>query len=321
MVEVVRNGFVESVHHGRIAVTAPDGSLIAAAGAVDAPFFPRSAVKPLQAVGMVRLGLDLTGELLALVCASHSGEAFHVEGVRAILDRAGLGEEALQTPPDLPVDETARQAALAAGRPPQPITMNCSGKHAGMLCTAALNQWPTEDYRHPEHPVQQGILAAIGDLTGDEPTALAVDGCGAPLAAVTLAGVARAFGRIARAAGRTPEARIAAAIRSHPDWVSGTRRDESALLRAVPGLVAKGGAEAVYAAGLPDGRGIAIKIMDGSQRARPVLLAGILRRLGFDHETVREQAAPPVLGHGTPVGEVRAVLDGVLPEPGLPSRP
>ncbi len=308
VVEVVRSGFVESVHHGRVAVTAPDGSLVAALGDVAAPFFPRSASKPLQAVGMVRLGLDLTGELLALTCASHSGESFHVDGVRAILARSRLTEEALQTPPDWPVDDQARLAEIAAGRTQRPVTMNCSGKHAGMIATAIINDWPIEDYRDPGHPVQQGILAAIAELTGDRPGPIAVDGCGAPLAAVTLTGLARAFGRIAGATGRSPEARVGEAVRTHPQWVSGTGRDEYALHQAIPGLVAKSGAEAVYAAGLPDGRGIALKIGDGFQRARPVLLAELLLRLGFNHETVREQARPPVLGHGTPVGELRAVL-------------
>ncbi|WP_246187158.1 asparaginase [Microlunatus speluncae] len=308
VVEVVRSGFVESVHHGRIAITAPDGSLVAGLGDVASPFFPRSASKPLQAVGMVRLGLDLTGELLALTCGSHTGEPFHVDGVRAMLARSRLTEDALQTPPDWPIDDEARLAEIVAGRTQRPITMNCSGKHAGMITTAMINDWPIEDYLDPGHPVQQGILAAIADLTGDRPAAVAIDGCGAPLVAVTLTGLARAFGRIAGATGRSPEARVAEAIRAHPQWVSGTHRDEYALHQAVPGLVAKSGAEAVYAAGLPDGRGIAIKINDGSQRARPVLLAELLLRLGFDHETVRQQARPAVLGHGAPVGEIRAVL-------------
>jgi L-asparaginase II len=308
LVEVVRGGFTESVHHGRVAITGPDGSLTASLGAAEDTFFPRSSVKPLQAIGMMRLGLDLPPELLALVCASHTGEPFHVEAVRKLLARAGLTEAALQTPAEWPIDEDARQAVQRAGGTPQSITMNCSGKHAGMIVTTVLNGWPLDSYRDPEHPVQQGILAAIADLTGDQPGPIAVDGCGAPLAGMTLTGLARAFGRIAAATGSSPEARVAAAIRTHPERVSGTHRDERDLLRAVPGLVAKSGAEAVYAAGLPDGRGIALKIDDGSTRARPVLMAALLLRLGFDHETVRQQARPPVLGRGEPVGELRAVL-------------
>lgn len=308
LVEVVRGGFTESVHHGRVAITGPDGSLTASLGDAGSVFFPRSSVKPLQAVGMMRLGLDLPPELLALVCASHTGEPFHVAAVRELLARAGQTEAALQTPPEWPIDDDARLTVQQAGGKPQSITMNCSGKHAGMIMTASLNGWPVDSYLDPEHPVQQGILAAIADLTGDRPDPVAVDGCGAPLVGMTLTGLARAFGRLGAATGTSAEARVAAAIRTHPERVSGTHRDERALLRAVPGLVAKSGAEAVYAVGLPDGRGIALKIDDGSTRARPVLMAALLLRLGFDHETVRQQARPPVLGRGEPVGELRAAL-------------
>jgi L-asparaginase II len=313
LVEVVRNGYVESVHRGRVAVTGPDGDLVAGLGDAFAPMYPRSSSKPLQAVGMVRAGLQLEGRLLALVCASHSGEEIHTVGVREILAGAGLDEAALQTPPDWPIDEQAKEAVLRAGGRPTPLTMNCSGKHAGMLATAARNDWDTGTYRDPQHPVQLAVLRAIDDLTGEQATNLAMDGCGAPLFAVSLAGLARAFGRIA-AAGSGPAATVAAAVRHHPEYVSGTRRDELALHRALPGLVGKAGAEAVYAVGLPDGRGVVVKISDGSPRARAVAMAGVLQRLGYDHPTLVEQASAPVLGHGERVGEIRpaaAALDAV----------
>ncbi|MFP5283809.1 MAG: asparaginase, partial [Actinomycetes bacterium] len=185
LVEVVRSGFTESVHHGRVVVTNPDGSLACSLGADFAPMYPRSAAKPVQAVGMLRAGLDLDGELLALVCSSHSGEDFHLQGVRRILAAAGLEESALQTPPDWPLDDVAREAAIRAGRPQTPLTMNCSGKHAGMLATAVANGWPVGNYRDPEHPVQLAILRALDDLTGQQAGNLAVDGCGAPLFAVS----------------------------------------------------------------------------------------------------------------------------------------
>ena len=308
LVEVVRNGTVESVHHGRVAVTAPDGSLIRELGAVFAPMYPRSSSKPLQAVGMVRAGLDLPPDLLALVCASHSGEPFHVEGVRQILSRAGLSEGDLQTPPDWPVDEQAAHDIIRAGGAESAITMNCSGKHAGMLATSVINNWPTTSYRDPDHPVQLAILQTIDDLAGEQAGLLAVDGCGAPLYAISLYGLARAFGRVAAAADG-PEARVAEAIRTHPANVSGTHRDELALHRAIPGLVGKAGAEAVYAVGLPDGTGIAVKISDGAPRARAVAMAATLQRLGYDHPTLAEQVATPVLGHGDPVGAIRPVAD------------
>lgn len=308
LVEVVRNGTVESVHHGRVAVTGPDGSLVRELGAVFAPMYPRSSNKPLQAVGMVRAGLDLAPDLLALVCASHSGEPFHVDGVRRILAGAGLAEADLQTPPDWPVDDQAARDVIRAGGDRAAITMNCSGKHAGMLATAKLNGWPTQTYRDPDHPVQLAILQTIDDLAGEQAGLVAVDGCGAPLFAISLYGLARAFGRIA-AATDGPEARVAEAIRRHPEYVSGTRRDELALHQAIPGLIGKAGAEAVYAVGLADGTGIAIKISDGSPRARAAAMAATLRTLGHQHPTLDDQAATPVLGHGAPVGVVRPVAE------------
>jgi L-asparaginase II len=308
LVEVVRNGFVESVHRGRVAVTAPDGALLASVGAELAPMYPRSSSKPLQAVGMLRAGLDLDGALLALVAASHSGEGFHVDGVRQILAGARLDESALQTPPDWPLDEAAREAAVRAGVPRSPVFMNCSGKHAGMLATTVALGADTATYRDPDHPTQLAILRAIDDLASEQATNLAVDGCGAPLFALTLYGLARAFGRLA-AATDGPEARVADAIRAHPEYTSGTTRDELALHRALPGVVGKAGAEAVYAVGLPDGRGVALKITDGNPRARPVLMAAVLQRLGYDHPTLDAQVSEPVLGHGERVGEIRPVRE------------
>ncbi|HET9650072.1 MAG TPA: asparaginase [Microlunatus sp.] len=310
VVEVVRNGLVESVHHARVAITGPDGSLLASIGPADAPIYPRSALKPLQALAMVRCGLDLPDDLLALVAASHSGEPIHVDGTRRILAGAGLSEDALQTPPDWPVDDLARLEAIRSGAEPSPVFMNCSGKHAGMLATAVINGWSLTDYRDPAHPVQLASRDAIGDLTGRVPDQVAVDGCGAPAFATTLTELARAFGRLATA-GDGPVRRVADAIRARPEMTSGTRRDELELHRAIPGLVTKAGAEAVQGVGLPDGRGLAIKISDGTPRARPIVVAAVLRQLGFEHPTLDAQSSAPVLGHGEPVGAI-AVRPGVL---------
>ena len=304
LVEVVRNGFVESVHRGRVAITDPDGSLASSVGADFAPMYPRSANKPLQAVGMLRAGLDLDGELLALVCASHSGEAFQLDGVRRILAMSGLDEFALQMPAEWPLDQQAREDAIRDGIAKSPLAMNCSGKHAGMIRTTVLNGQDIANYRDPDHPTQLAVVQAIDDLAHEQATNLAIDGCGAPLYAISLYALARAFGRIAGAS-EGAECRVATAIRNHPEYVSGTRRDELDLHRVIPGLIAKAGAESVYAVGLPDGRGIAIKISDGHPRARSVAMAGVLKRLGFDHETLDDQASAPVFGAGERVGEIR----------------
>ena len=304
LVEVVRDGLVESVHHGRVAVTGPDGSLIASLGDPDALVYPRSASKPLQAVGMVRAGLDLDGELLALVCASHSGEPFHLAAATQILARAGLDETALQDPPDWPLDEVAKEELLRGGGQPSRLAMNCSGKHAGMLLTAVRLGADPATYLEAAHPVQRAVEDAVRDLTGEAPVGPAVDGCGAPLWAFSLTGLARAFGRVAR--GTDPaENRVATAIRAHPELVSGTRRDELTLHRGLPGVVAKAGAESVYAVGLPDGRGVALKIDDGSTRGRPVAMAAVLQRLGLVADVLEAQSSVPVLGGGRAVGAVR----------------
>lgn len=304
---VVRGGFVESMHHGLAVVTRPDGTVDFEIGDSSTPVFPRSSSKPIQALAMARLGLDTDGALLSLACSSHSGEDFHIEGARAILDRAGLSESDLQNTPDHPYDEVERTAWLAAGQPKQSIAQNCSGKHASMLLTCVRNGWDTATYREPDHPLQVAITETVAELAGDQPVAFAVDGCGAPIHAIPLAGLARSFGRLA-AATDGPEARIASAMRGYPEYLGGTRRDVTALIRAVPGLIAKDGAEAVYAVGLPDGRGVAVKIADGSSRARSVVLAAVLRRAGItDEAALAALEHEPVLGHGRPVGSVVAV--------------
>jgi L-asparaginase II len=305
--EIVRSGFVEGHHYGSVVALAPDGSVDWSVGAVETAVLPRSCNKPLQALGMVRAGLDLPDDLLALACASHSGEPFHLDGVRRILEGAGLDPSALQTPPDHPLDDAARAEALREGREPDAISMNCSGKHAAMLATCVVNGWDVATYRDPAHPLQKAIAETFAETTGEPVEAVAVDGCGAPLLSTSLVGLARAFRRLA-VADDGPERRVAEAIRRHPEFVSGTRRDELTLLRALPGAIGKAGAESCYAVALPDGRAIALKVDDGAPRARPVVMAAALARCGIDDDAVRATGTLPVLGGGLPVGEIRAVL-------------
>lgn len=311
--EIVRSGFVEGHHYGSVVALAADGSVDWSVGVVDQPMLPRSCNKPIQALAMVRLGLDLPDELLALVCASHSGEALHIEGARRILATAGLDESALQTPPDYPLDDDARVEAIRAGLDKSPIQMNCSGKHAGMLVTCAVNDWDLSTYRDPDHPLQKAILTTFAELTGEPVTAIAVDGCGAPLLSTSLVGLARAF-RMLAVATDGPEARVATAMRRHPEYVSGTHRDERALLTAIPGAIGKAGAESCYAVALPDGRAFALKTDDGAARVRPVLMAAALRRSGVDvdpgvdGDALRRTGVVELLGGGVSVGEIRALI-------------
>jgi len=304
---VTRGGFVESAHRGSIAVTAPDGSVTHAWGAVDDPVLPRSSNKPIQAVAMLRAGLQLPPQQLALACASHSGQPFHLDGVRDMLAAADLSEADLQNTPDLPYDADERATWLAAGRAARPLAQNCSGKHAAMLVTCRLNGWDLTTYRDPDHPLQRLMADTLVDLAGEPVASTVVDGCGAPAMAISLRGLARAVGRIAAAEPGTPEGEVAAAMRACPEFVGGTRRDVTALIRGTEGLIAKDGAESVHVVGLADGRGIALKIADGNQRARPVVLAAVLRRLGVESTAYARLEDAPTLGHGQPVGAVVAV--------------
>ncbi|WP_110182316.1 asparaginase [Nocardioides solisilvae] len=311
--EVVRSGFVEGHHRGSVVALAADGSVDWSVGYVASPVLPRSCNKPVQALTMVRLGLDLPPDLLALSSASHSGEPFHLEGVRRILAGAGLAEEALQTPADLPLDDAAKEAVLREGGQRTPARMNCSGKHAAMLATCVQRGWDTATYLEPTHPLQVAIAETFAELTGEPVEVTAVDGCGAPLLSASLTGLARAFRTLAVATSG-PERQVADAIRQHPTYVSGTTRDEAALLRALPGAIGKAGAEACYAVALPDGRAFALKIDDGGTRARPVVMAaalersGVLEMDGVDGDAVRETGKHVLLGGGRVVGKVRARL-------------
>jgi len=316
--EIVRNGFVEGHHYGSVVALHADGSVAWSVGDVESPVLPRSCNKPVQALGMLRSGLDLPPDLLALACASHSGEPFHVDGVRRILASAGLSEDDLQTPPDYPLDDAAREQVIREGGARTPVLMNCSGKHAAMLATCTANGWPTESYRDPDHPLQKALADTFAELTGEPIAAVAVDGCGAPLFSASLTGLAAAFRRLALGVNGSgvPDAdaeRIATAIRAHPAYVSGTTRDERALLTAIPGAIGKAGAEGCYAVALADGRAFALKTDDGAARVRPVLMAAALRRTeGFlddpavDADAVRRTGVVELLGGGRPVGEIRA---------------
>lgn len=331
LAQVVRGDLVESEHLGHLVLVGPDGAVVASIGDPEAVIWPRSSLKPVQAVAMLRAGLgealgrledadgvDAARRSLALACASHSGTDEHLAVVRATLAAAGLDEAALQNTPDLPLDESAAAAWRAAGRPPSSLAQNCSGKHAAMLATCVAAGWDPTSYREVDHPLQVGVRAAVEELTGGPVEHVTVDGCGAPLLSTTVVGLARALGRIAAAPRRepgTPEAAVARAMAEHPGLVGGPGRDVTRFMEAVPGLVAKDGAEGVYAAGLPDGSAVAFKVADGSGRPRPAVLARALEDL-VDRlpvvpagvvAAVREVGRAPVLGHGRPVGEVRAV--------------
>jgi L-asparaginase II len=309
LAEVVRSGFVEGHHRGSLVVLGADGGVERARGDVTSPVFPRSSNKPVQAAAMLRAGLDLSGPRLALAAASHSGEPFHLELVEKMLAEHGLTADDLQCPHDLPIDQEAREDWLADGRKRTRVAMNCSGKHTAMLAACRAAGWPIESYLDPEHPLQRSIAERLAELSGENVAHTGVDGCGAPLMAVSLTGLARAFRAFVLAGPGTPEGRVAEAMRAHPEYVAGTRRHDTWLMREVPGTLSKVGAEAVQAVALADGRALAFKIDDGGTRAVPPVLGRALQGMGVDAPLVnRLLDASPLLGKGEPVGAVRAAF-------------
>jgi L-asparaginase II len=303
---MVREGVIESVHHGSVVVLGADGGVEFQAGDIEAAFYPRSALKPVQPVGLLRAGLPLDGELLAVTGASHSGEEPHIAAVRPTLHTAGLTEADLRNIPDLPYDAATREEWIGRGRRSSRLAQNCSGKHAAMMMTARIRHWSLTDYVDPGHPLQRVIAATVEDLTGQRVARVTVDGCGAPLFSVSLHGLTRAFARLAKAASDTDEGRVAHAFREHPEMASGAGRDVARLMRAVPGLIAKDGFEGVQVAALPDGRAVGVKIADGADRARMPVTAAALALCGIAPEILAGFARTPVLGGGATVGSLRA---------------
>ncbi len=306
--EVTRSGIVESRHHGHVAGLDATGAIALAVGDVTTPVFGRSSNKPLQAVAMLRLGLPVDDEQLALVTASHSGEPHHLAIVRRVLDDAGLSEGDLANTPAYPLNEHCARDIVRAGGSATSLTQNCSGKHAGMLSTCVVNGWPIDSYLEADHPLQRAITDVFAELAGEPVGHIGVDGCGAPVHAVSLVGLARAFRTLVVAPSATPERRVADVMRSHPSLVGGDGRDVTVLMGGWRGLLAKDGAEGIYAAASAEGRAVAVKIDDGAGRARSAVLLAAFDAIGERAPAeVRDRLRTPVLGHGEPVGEVRAV--------------
>jgi L-asparaginase II len=307
LVRVVRSGFEESVHLGSVAVADSRGGLLSFAGDPHRVAFARSSMKPLQAsVSLTLAGDELPDEEVAVMCASHNGEPVHVEAVRAILGRAGLGFEALQTPPSLPIDH---EAAVRAGEP-RPEYHNCSGKHAGLLLASVRHGLDVRTYREPGHPVQGAVLEAARAAAGRDPDAIGVDGCGVPVHAFPLSALATMFARMVRPGVVAGADRAVAAMRAAPYMVAGRDRLCTALMEAVPDLVVKVGAEGLVCAALLSGIGVAVRVEDGAARASEPAMVRALALLGVIGDeldgALARFARPPVLGGGRQVGELVA---------------
>ena len=299
LAQLVRSGLVESTHSGHLILISSDGTDLLTLGDVDAEMYPRSAIKSLQAAAMVRSGLNLNDEQLALVCASHGGTVRHQEVALEILQSVGLTESDLQNTPDRPLDHEARIAWGA--KPATSLAANCSGKHAGMLATCVTNGWDIKNYLDIDHPLQIAIAKEITELTGQKINRVSTDGCGAPLFSMSTRSIAVAA-RNMRINHDPIFTKLINACLKHPEMILAEGAFDTRIMRAVPELFVKGGAESVMLASLPDGRAIAWKISDGSNRVNGPLMKAALAKFSITIEGENID----VLGGGTLVGSLSA---------------
>ena len=307
--ELIRDGHTESLHQGVLAVVDASGHTLLEAGNSDAIVYPRSTLKPLQALAVLETGVTLSPVQLTLTTASHCGSNQHREAVLDFLAEWGLDESALQCPQDLPLGNSERAQFLAEGREPSRVAMNCSGKHAGFLAACIHAGYSTDDYLAPEHPLQRGIVDTITRYAGEAPAFTSRDGCGAPLHALSVRGLALASARVA--AGNTPnEKLLLSAVRENAWAIDGEGRDNTVTIETLGGI-AKIGAEGLVVIGTPSGVAVAIKILDGSMRATSLVALAALRKVGAISAevatTVSARMAVPVTGGDAIIGglEVR----------------
>ncbi len=319
-VEVTRGSLVESVHQVSAAVVTADDELVAAAGNPDLITFWRSAAKPFQAMPLIEDGVaerfGLTDDELALACASHSSEPFHLEGVDRFLAKVGVEERDLACGPHPPLSAEVARAVTRDGIVMTPRWSNCSGKHTGMLATAKHHGWPLAGYERAGHPLQDRLLdsAAHWSGLGRDQIVLGVDGCTTVCYGMPLRAMALAYARFAVAEEDAPR-RLYRAMTEHPELVAGTNRLCTDLMRAWEGaIVAKVGAEGVYSAAVPSLRlGIAIKVMDGDLRSVGIALIAVLRQIlerSPRYDAAEEARLASLAGHAEPV--VRHTRGGVV---------
>lgn len=276
---VTRGNLVESWHRGIAVVTDPEGKTVLNRGNGKRLIYPRSAIKPLQTVAMRRVGLDLTGEQLAITSASHRSTKEHIKLVQEILAKANLPESALKCPDG--------------------IVYNCSGKHAGFLYSCVLNGWDTDSYLDIENPIQQKVIEVLEEFSGEKILHSTVDGCGAPLHAMTVEGIARATGLLTKT-----ETELVDTLTGNGWVISNHGVPDAVLLDS--GFIAKNGAEGVFAVGTRLGYGICIKIADGNLRAAPLVALKLLFEMQLIGESLFQELstklAIPSLGGGKAQG-------------------
>ncbi len=307
-----RSGFVESRHIGSAVVLSGDGSVVTTLGDITAPIYPRSSLKPLQALASMQAGVPLRGVQAAIACASHVGSQDHLDVVEGMLKAAGVREQDLRCPEDWPKDEKTRHALIRAGRGKSKVAMNCSGKHAAFLWACTENGWDLPSYLEPNHPLQQRVRSVIEEYTQEPVVHTGVDGCGAPVTAMSLTGLARAYSKLAKApSDKNANARAATITTSMLDypWAVQGRGKSNTVVMEELGILCKLGAEGVLAMATPTGAAVALKMLDGSGRAATLVGLTLLAASGAVdvHEVagVLDRVVLPITGGGRPVGSLR----------------
>ena len=295
LAKVTRGDLVESLHLGHLVVLNSDGSTYLSKGSPELPIYPRSAIKSLQASAMIKAGLIVKDDELAIICASHSGAQNHIDLVIKMLTSRGISTSQLKNAVDKPLGE--KEKISWGEKPANQLAQNCSGKHAGMLMTCLQNGWDMKSYLDLDHPLQVAIKNEIEELAGEKVSATSVDGCGAPLFAISLIGLAKAISNLVKSSDLVYQ-QIALACTKYPELVAGDGRLTTRMMQAVAGLFMKEGAEGVQVCALRDGRVIAIKIIDGSWRPVAPIIMEIFKRWGVEipDESVKIYGGTSVIG-------------------------
>ncbi|MFC8303953.1 asparaginase [Specibacter sp. NPDC057265] len=307
-----RSGFVESIHTGSAVVVAADGSVVTELGNINAPIYPRSAAKPFQALAAMQAGVPLRGAQVAIACGSHTGSLDHMDMVSGMLKAAGLEEKHLGCPPAWPSDASARAWMVRTGREKSKLAMSCSGKHAAFLWACTENGWDVSGYLEPNHPMQRAVRSVLEECTQETVAHTGVDGCGAPVMAVSLTGLARAFSTLAQAPSNkhanARAATIATSMLDYPWAVEGHGKPNTVVMDEL-GILAKMGAEGVLLLATSTGAGAAVKILDGNGRAATLVGLTLLAASGaVDVPPVAEllnKLVPPVMGGNSAAGSLR----------------
>jgi L-asparaginase II len=296
---VTRSSIAESLHLGHLIVLNADGSTYLSKGSPEVQIFPRSAVKSLQASAMLKAGLTVSDEELAIICASHSGSQSHIDLVTKMLEKRDISISMLKNAVDKPLGE--KEKITWGEKDATQLAQNCSGKHAGMLITCQQNGWDMANYLDLNHPLQIAIKNEIEELAGEKVSASTFDGCGAPLFAISLTGLARSISNLVKS-NETVHKQIVIACTTYPELVAGQGRLTTRMMKAVPGLFMKEGAEGIEVCALSDGRVIAIKIIDGSWRPVAPIIMEIFKRWGI----VMPDESVKIYGGTSVIGEVIA---------------